>query len=150
CGELLILAKESVQAERGAKGQWKPWLEGRFSSRLPVSTAELHIKLAKNKDFLFGKMQLVSDRRMSLRQAVRLIPLTLDGEKRRAAAQERAAKREEAKEAADRKEVADSLSNEERVGHLAVDEMLLVAKSNRGVDVVEIFMALTTTLTKDQ
>ena len=39
CGHLLAKAKESVQEEKGKKGQWKPWLVGRFGNRLPLPTA---------------------------------------------------------------------------------------------------------------
>jgi hypothetical protein len=143
----LKLAKESVQEERGKKGHWRPWLEGRFTNRLPLSTAELYIRLADHEEFLFGKMQQVSDRRMSLRAAMKLIPLTPDGLKRQAAAQERAAKKKETEKAAARVATVADLSTEERVGDLAVDEFLLA----RGdVDVVEIVMGLTTTLDRDQ
>ena len=51
------------------------------------------MKLARNEEFLFGKMQQIGHERMSLRQAAALIPLTPEGEKKRAKAQEKAAEK---------------------------------------------------------
>jgi hypothetical protein len=149
-GRLLISAKESVEAERGKKGQWRPWLEGRFGTRLPVSTAGLHMKLAEAEELLFDKMQEVSDKRMSLRQALKLIPLTEAGLKKRATAQAKAAKRKEEQEAAARQAVAADLSTEERIEGVEVDEFFTILAEKGDLEIDNIFMALKSTLDKDQ
>jgi hypothetical protein len=146
-GKLLILAKESVEAERGKKGNWGPWLQGRFGARLPLSTAGLYMKLAEGEEHLFGKMQEISDKRMSIRSAMKLIPLTAAGEKKRAKAQAKAAEKKAREEATARRDVVAGLSTEERVADLDLDEFLL-AKGD--VEVESIFLALTSTLDDDQ
>jgi hypothetical protein len=148
CGKLLMLAKESCKSETLV---WKTWLQDHFGSRLGYSTAELWIKLGDNEEFLLDQMKLVANKRMSVRQACELIPKSKEGLKRSAAAKVRAEKNKTDRAAAEKakviEEVKGKLSTEDRVGDLALDEILL-AKGE--VDVGEVFMALKSCLNADQ
>src|SRR5262249_52981192 len=120
CGHLLMAAQESVKAE---KLKWQPWLNGHFGQRVPLSTAGLYMKLARNDEFLFGKMQQIGHERMSLRQAAALVPLTPEGEKKRAKAQAKAEEKKAQKEAEAIKQLKASIPPDEVIADLAVDEI---------------------------
>jgi hypothetical protein len=130
CGQLLLAAQESVKAE---KRKWLPWLEANIG--MPNSTANLYIRLAKHEDEVRVHILQIGDERMSLRQAAALIPKTPEGEKRAETAKAKAAAKKEEKEALAKARAKASITPEEIVENLGVDEL---------------FQVITTTLDADQ
>jgi len=134
-GKLLNTAKETVTSEvvNGKKAKWLPWLQTYLG--MPQTTASLYMRLATNEEFLFGHKQRVATERLSIRQAAALLPKDEKAKKQAATAEKKRAEKAAEKEAAAIKSARASVSPEEIVENLDVDE---------------IFQVLTTTLNDDQ
>jgi len=79
-GELLILAKETVDAENGGKrGKWEDWLNDHCPD-IPETTARIYMRLAKGKDYIRKQQRVVASLaakgKLSIRAALKLIPKT--------------------------------------------------------------------------
>jgi Protein of unknown function (DUF3102) len=84
-GELLILAKENVKAE---KGKWLTWLAENCPN-IPQTTASLYMRLAANKEVFRNQQRvanLAAQGDLSLRKALTLIPKTPEQQEKAAAA----------------------------------------------------------------
>jgi hypothetical protein len=79
-GELLILAKETVDAENdGKRGKWEDWLNDHCPN-IPETTARMYMRLAKGKDHIRKQQRVVAslaaEGKLSIRAALQLIPKT--------------------------------------------------------------------------
>jgi hypothetical protein len=77
-GELLILAKETVDAENdGKRGKWEDWLNDHCPD-IPETTARMYMRLAKGKDHIRKQQRVVAslaaEGKLSIRAALKLIP----------------------------------------------------------------------------
>jgi hypothetical protein len=147
-GKLLHTAKETVTSDvvNGKKGKWLPWLETNLG--IPQTTASLYMRLAEHKDLVLDYKERVIGERMSIRQAVALLPPSEKGQKQSATAAQKREQAKAAKAEQARKAIAETIRPEEVVADVAVDEFLLMKGDD--LDVEDIFNALKSALDQDQ
>ena len=131
-GELLIRAKQTVKADKKG-GKWMDWLKENCP-KLPQSTANLYMHLAKNREVIENSQRVsnseAGEGKFSIRSAAKLIPQT---PKQIARAEQAKATREANKAEKAEQEKAEAAkhfkSAEDLLQNLDVDELFPAMKN---------------------